>query len=195
MANNSATGGFLAPVGPHQPEGDAFEDDIQAVLVGIVGLPPDLVRPRWQPNPPPQPPVTTDWAAVGITEVNSDSFPAVIHSGAGDGSSTLQRHETVDLLVSFYGPNGRALAARLRDGLAIAQNREALFLMNMGVREIGKKIVTAAGLVNEQWVPRYDLTVSLRRRIDRTYSVLNLLSAQGAVHSRTAAVPFKTPQE
>lgn len=194
MANVSATGGFLAPVGQQQPHGDDFEDQIQAVVVGITGLPGDLVRPRWQPTPPTQPPADVDWAALGITDVDSDWDAVVTHDGAGQGVDRLQRHETVDLLVSFYGPNGRAKAALLRDGLSISQNRETLFLANMGLRSVGR-IITAPALVNEQWVARFDVAVSIRRRIDRTYSVLNLLRAQGAVRSRTASVPFDTAQE
>lgn len=32
-------------------------------------------------------------------------------------------------------------------------------------------------MVNQQWVRRYDMTVTLRRKITRTYLVLNLKSA------------------
>ena len=192
---DSSTGGFLAPVGPQQPHGDEFEDQIQAVVVGITGLPGSLVRPRWQPTPPAQPAADVDWAALGITEVESDWDAVVSHDGAGQGTDHLQRHEVVDLLASFYGPNGRANAARLRDGLSIAQNREALFLANMGLRSVGPKIITAPALVNEQWVSRFDIAVSIRRRIDRTFSVLNLLRAQGAVRSQTGSVSFDTARE
>ncbi|WP_066922890.1 hypothetical protein [Methylobacterium sp. CCH5-D2] len=191
MANTSASGGYLAPVGPQPTQDDAFEDQIQAAIAGITGLPGDLVRPRWQAEPPPQPPADADWAALGVTEVTPDANAYVRHDSRGDGSDHLRRHESVEILVSFYGPNAWGYAARLRDGLAIPQNREALYRANMALADIGKAIAAPA-LTNGQWVRRIDLSLRVRRQIDRTYSVLNLVAASGVVRTGHAALPFSS---
>ncbi|WP_458259525.1 phage neck terminator protein, partial [Burkholderia cenocepacia] len=38
----------------------------------------------------------------------------------------------------------------------------------------------APDLVNQQWVRRYDMTVKLRRKVTRTYAVLNLKSVKAS---------------
>ena len=39
------------------------------------------------------------------------------------------------------------------------------------------ELIAAPELVNQQWVRRYDLRIRMRRKITRTYQVLNILSA------------------
>jgi len=51
----------------------ALDAVFQALVVGITGLPGTLVRPRWQPVPPTQPSVTTNWAAIGVTTNAADA--------------------------------------------------------------------------------------------------------------------------
>lgn len=183
MANTSATGGYLSPVNPALPIGDlVFEDQLQAIIVGITGLPPTMVRPRWQPIPPKQPEPNMDWCAVGIMDVTPEGDPVVIHRSEGEGHDELQIHELIRLLCSFYGPNGQRNAGRLRDGLYIPQNREVMRAQGMGLMDVGRAI-NAPDLLNNQWVRRADLEVRVRRQVDRTYSVLNLLSAQGTIYA------------
>ena len=42
-------------------------------------------------------------------------------------------------------------------------------------------LIAAPDLLNQQWVRRYDLRIRLRRKIERTYPVLNILSADTPV--------------
>ena len=178
--NTSATGGYLAPT-TATPEDAALAAVVQALVAGVTGLDPDTgVVIRWQPVPAQQPPRSTNWASVGITHREPDANPAVLHSSAGDGSSTLYRHERLSILCSFYGPGGCGNAAALRDGLYIAQNRDALAANNMGLIHAGE-IVTLPDLVNGQTLGRWDISITLRREIIRTYAVENLLSAAGTV--------------
>lgn len=184
MPNDSASGGFLAPSSPPPAEDVDLEDIILPVIAGITGLDIDTaVLPRWQPDPPAQPSPSTNWCAFGVTRSQGDVTAAVIHDGSGDGglgTSTEQRHETLEVMASFYGPAAQGYASLLRDGFGIAQNREALFLAGMGLIECSD-ITAAPALVNQNWVRRYDLTIRLRRRVDRTYPVRNLLSAHGTI--------------
>jgi len=189
MTNTSATGGYLVPTEPPAPiEDDSLDDFLQAMVVAVAGLQATMVRPRWQPIPPKQPPATADWAAIGVTARTPDANAVIVHHPDGDGYDALQRHETLTILVTFYGPHCHQYAGRLRDGLSIAQNREAMQLLNMGVTGLGD-IVSAPELVNQQWIRRADLTFQLRRQIDRNYPVKNLLSAHGTLqaddHSQT----------
>ena len=181
MTNTSATGGYLAPgTIPAPMEGQDLDRFLQQLVVGITGMPGKMVRQRWQPESPNQPKTTETWAAVGIVDRKRDTFGAVQHDPAGLGSDTLIRHETLDLLCSFYGPDGSAMAARLADGLLIAQNREVLFLAGMGVVGVSDMLAVPA-LTNDQWVKRIDITVTIRREVRRAYPVLNILSAGGPI--------------
>ncbi|OVE94454.1 phage neck terminator protein [Allorhizobium ampelinum] len=182
--NTSATGGYLAPTSTQPADDDGLEDIIQAIVVGITGLDGTLVRPRWQPNPPKQPAQNANWCAIGVTRQQPDSYGAIVHSGSGDGSDTLQRHEYLDVLASFYGPQGQAYAGLFRDGLFIAQNREAMRANGLALYE-ANEIIAAPTLVNTVWNRRYDLSFRLRRQIDRTYDVLNILSADGITEAQT----------
>ena len=175
--NDSSTGGYLAPSVASPPLEDAELDAlIQQMVVGITGLPGNMVRPRWQPVVPKQPEPGVNWCAIGITAQENDANPVIQHSGADSGSDTYIRHQGIEVLTSFYGPNGKRYAQQLSDGLAIPQNREQLGVNDMAFVEAGA-IRSVPEQVNQQWIRRYDLMVWLRRKITRSYAVLNLLSA------------------
>jgi hypothetical protein len=198
MSNDSATGGYLAPAetGPAPAQDSTFEDQLQAIIVGITSLAGDMVRPRWQPRPPVQPKPNEDWCAVGITDVQSEGMPVVQHVGRAynengvevpyDGHDDLQEHERITLLCSFYGPGCNGNAALLRDGLYIAQNREVMRAQGMGLLDVGR-VVSLPEQVNMGWIRRVDLEFRVRRQVDRRYPVLNILSAQGAIVADTHA--------
>jgi hypothetical protein len=182
MTNNSSTGGYLVPDNaiPAPLEDDALDDFLHDVLAGITGLTADLVRPRWQPNVPDLPSRATNWCAFGIMSRSADTFDASNHDGTGDGADVLQRHEMLNIVTSFYGPNCQAYGALLRDGLGVAQNREQLFLVGMGLVSVGD-LTKAPELIKNVWLQRADLPLTIRREIRREYPVLNLLSAQATL--------------
>ncbi|RRA01908.1 phage neck terminator protein [Burkholderia cepacia] len=178
--NDSSTGGYLAPAVDTPPdEDDALDDLVHDLVAGITALAPDLVRPRWQPTVPKQPEPSVNWCAFGIQTQTPDASPAIVHNGANEGSDTYIRHQDLDVLCTFYGQQAKGYAQRLADGLSLPQNREQLQLLDMafvGVSEIR----AAPDLVNQQWVRRYDMSVKLRRKVTRTYAVLNLKSVQAS---------------
>src|SRR6516225_1986045 len=190
MANDSSTGGYLQPAVTSPPlEDDALTAIFQQMIVGITALPGNMVRPRWQPNPPKQPEPTVSWCALGIAVQTLDDGPAIVHNSAGNGSDTYIRHEQIDLLASFYGPNAMQNAQLLSDGLAIPQNLEQLKAQDMNSVDTGQ-IRAAPDLINEQWVRRYDLELTFRRKITRTFPILNILTAQGTFQTPTVTTPI-----
>lgn len=185
MTNTSATGGYLAPTAPSPPlEGKALLDFIQPIISGISGMAGNLVLPRWQAEPPNIPAAATAFCSFGIIGRTADTFPYISHDSSGDGADNLQRQEQLNILASFYdlGVSGQAdnLASLLRDGFAIAQNREVLQLSGYALAYTGD-LTPVPSLLKERWLYRVDLPFSIRRQIDRTYPVLNILSAQGTL--------------
>ncbi|MFP3686247.1 hypothetical protein SB847_21320, partial [Bacillus sp. SIMBA_026] len=86
-------------------------------------------------------------------------------------------HQQIDLMCSFYGPSAKGYAQRLADSMSIPQNSEQLALNGMKFVR-ASDIQPVPALINQQWNRRYDLTLVLRRKLTRTYPVLNLLSAE-----------------
>lgn len=175
----SATGGYLQPSSTQGAHGVTFEDFMQAYFVGLSGLPGALVRPRFQPKPPQVPLATVDWLACGITRVVKDHSGYAEHDPTGEGSHALERHEQVDFLLTFYGPNRHTIASLVEDNIQIRQNREPLQLNGIAFLECGGQ-TEAADLVNEEYRLRADIPISFRRLVKRVYPILNLLSVQGA---------------
>jgi hypothetical protein len=184
VPNTSATGGYLAPSLTTPPLYDqAFRRLLQAVFVGITSLPGKFVRPAWQQNPPPMPEIDVDWMAFGITDYRPDANE---YQGETTAPATqMQRHEDVDVLCTFYGPNCTATAATLRDGLHIGQNRTELASEGMGLVGVSD-IIHAPELINDRYFERCDMTVTIRREVLRTYPILSLLGAYGQVIANSA---------
>ncbi len=192
---DSSTGGFLLPEGsPYSiPLEDAALDAfLQSLIAGITGFSTDYVRPRWQQTPPVQPPITQDWIAVGVQSQKVEAgLPVVIHrqtTTQGVSADVVQRHETVEILCSVYGPNCGNNASLIRDSFYIAQNRETLLLAGMGLKDVSKDILNVPYLRNDQWYPRKDVTVYLVRAVTRVYPILDLLSSSGTITTTKTSV-------
>lgn len=181
MNNTSTEPGFLTPLGDPPPYGDGLDDAIQSVARGLTGLPGAMVRPRWQPEPAGAPPLDADWCAVGAGAVSADFAAAVRHDPAGQGTDVATRHETVEALLSFYGPNAQGYAARFRDGWAVEQNRTAAQAVGLWFVACGP-LALLPELVNQRWRRRVDVTATFRRAAPRTYAVRNILSARPVLH-------------
>lgn len=178
MPSNIA--GYLDPdATPAPPVDDPFEDFIHDVLVGLSGIADELVRPRFQGEPPTQPGRTVDWVSFGLAATQADTYAANVHINADaenpEGADTFQRHETVNILVSCYGPNAQGYATLIRDSLQVEQNRAVLTANGVGLQET-TEIINAPVLAKEKWLRRYDFTIIVRRCIDREYGVLSILS-------------------
>jgi hypothetical protein len=177
--NNSASGGYLLPQTQPSPFGTlTFEQFLQTVLVGISGLPGDLVVPRWQIDPPTYPDITVNWLSFGLSEDDSDTNAYV---GVDDnGNNQFMRMEALTLQCTFYGLQSLEYGKALRDGLQIKQNLEALQKANMGFVNTSR-MTRVPDLVNERWVDRWEMSVYLRREILRVYPILTFLSGSGSL--------------
>lgn len=183
IPNTSATGGFLAPLGALPVYDLALTQAVGATVAGITGLDRNSVRPRWQPKPPAQPPKASDWCALGATNIEWDDNPSIVHNSEADGglgTSTMYIGETLSLMASFFGPNSSAMTSRLKFGLQLSQNQEAMLEFGLVYKTCG--IVTnASELINEEWVGRYDLPFVIVRRAAYTYATRNLVEIDGRI--------------
>ncbi|HHJ4449415.1 TPA: hypothetical protein ACQJMR_005086 [Raoultella ornithinolytica] len=140
---------------------------------GVTGLDATLVYPRWTDPQQAIPKNGTTWCAFGITGIQEDFNPAYLQ---GEESTEQWSHETVSLILCFYGPQGLATATRFRDGLLVAQNNDGLNQAGLTFLQHGQ-ILNLPELINNQWVRRYDISVDLRRKIIRQYGIQSLVNA------------------
>lgn len=190
MSNTSATGGYLPQTSAVQPESQSLMRFLQSVIVGITALPAAMVRPSWQQNPPPIPDINTNWCGFGITRrvADNSAYHKQLDDGAGHESADIIRHETLDILCSFYGTDAENYAGQLRDGFEIGQNREQLFLVNMGFVS-GGEIIHTPELVNDRFFNRADVIITLRREIRRNYPILSFVAASGDIYTDLTTLP------
>jgi len=199
---DSSTGGYLAPLPTTPPlEGEALDNFLHDLVAGVTGMDVTRIFPRWQPEPPNLPPAGTPWCAVGVTSRPSDTYPYIGHQGAGQGSSQMQRHETLNILASFYdlgaGGQADALAALFRDGLSISQNREQLMLNGFAFVSTGEPLAVPS-LLKERWQYRCDLPFVLRRALVRSYGILNLEEVDATLNTQNPGLTLPvtiTPPE
>jgi hypothetical protein len=193
MANSSATGGYLLPTSTIVDD-DALENLLQQVVVGITGLDINLVRPRWQPEPPNEPEPAVDWVAFGV--VSSDPEPGILTPYGdieADGLYYQVEHETFDTLASFYGPHASQYSRMLRQGLYIDQNRDALVAVGINIVAV-ERPTRAPELFKNRYRNRVDRVARFRREIRSTYPILHLLAADGNVRTDGGLVtPWLTP--
>jgi hypothetical protein len=183
MTNTSATGGYLSPTTTPLPGGLTLVQFLQTVLVGITGLDPKTVRPKWQKEPPKQlPNPDDDWLAFQVIVTNPDAN-AYLQEVNNEGR--LQRHEDLQLICSFYGAHSNENAGILRDGFQVGQNRDILTAANIGFTGVSPESFVPE-FINNRWFPRTDITIQLKRRIDRTYKILPFDSAVGTIEANKA---------
>ena len=188
MANTSATGGYLSPLTPSPAYDQPLDVQLQRVVVGITGLAGNLVRPRWQETPPQQPARNVNWCAIGIVRIGAAYGHHISHFPDGEGYDEAEAYEDLELLASFYGPGCAGVAALLRDGLRIPQNREEMRANGMALT--ADDTITLLGeAVGPEYRRRADLPLALTRVVSRSYPILNLLEAQGSIASQAATEP------
>lgn len=82
--------------------------------------------------------------------------------------------EQVTVICCFYGPQGAQLAALFRSGVFVEQNNAELNRVGLSLVDAGT-IYNLPELINNQWVRRYDLTVTISRKNVRTYNIKSIV--------------------
>jgi hypothetical protein len=184
--NTSATGGFVLDRPPGPITSEQLERVIQLTVATLANLPGPLTRPRWQPMPPTQPPADVTWCSVGVQRIEMDEYPNLRHfdiqlpGARGRGADEMQRHGTITVLVTMYGPEAEDAAAQLRDALYIPQQMEGMHpLKLLTVRDLAR----APEMVNQQYINRVDLEIEFRMQTTRIYPILNLNGADIVVRT------------
>ena len=158
-------------------------DLITTVLSAVTGIPPSLVRPRWQRTPPQQPTAKTNWAAVGVARRLADGYSwqgMTVLPGTATEALLLKRWESVEALCSFYGPDSEDLAELFRDSLYLGQNLEALIANGFAVTGFGD-VLAVPDLTNWQWIDHQDVRFELAREFDRYYPMQSLTEGNGTL--------------
>lgn len=177
----SATGGYLVQTEASLPGNTTLLRYIQQIIVGLTGLDGTLVRPKWQKNPPKVLPNPEDnYCTFGVSTNDVEAGEAYVVPNEAGSASTLQRHEELTVLCSFYGSDCQKNAGAFRDAFQISQNRDTLKAANMGFKETSA-INFVPEIHGQVWFPRADVTVILRRQIDRTFAVLSFEGSSGTI--------------
>jgi hypothetical protein len=181
MPNDSSTGGYLTPSSVGGDLNDqALAQFLQQIVVGIVGLPGPMVRPRWQAEPPNIPDFGTNWAAIGPNESRKrESFS--YRRKVNAETIIVIRNRTIPILCSFYGPAAEANAELFAMGFEVPQNRETMQLAGFNlIGGVGDAVIAPAYIKN-RWNPKVDIPFVIRQQQKYTYSVLDLVGAQGTM--------------
>lgn len=183
---NSSAAGFLAPLTAPIYD-NPLDDFFHAFLVALTTIPGQLVRPRWQPEPPNMPDFTVDWLAWGIVDIDEDRF--AWQGQTDDVTSVVERDEIMTMLMSFYGPRASQLAKQFSASVQLSQNRAYLQPQKLTVIEVLNQVRIPA-LTKEKWVPRVDQRVLFRRRASWAYEIRTLESAQLGLDNELYVTPL-----
>lgn len=170
------------------PDSLATEDVLHDLIAELTGIPGRYVRPRWQPEPPRMPGPDVTWCAFGVTsETGAGTFLVQWPSATGGAASgsepgteregasglaparmvtsaewSLDDHDELEVLLTFYGPGARDSAARMESGLTLASNRKLLREANMALISTGQRTAVPEKF-GQQWLTRIDWTLRFRR--------------------------------
>ena len=174
MSNDSTAAGYLTPVSAPQAYDEALERELSQWARALSGLAPGMVRPRWTATQAALPAADVNWCGFGIIGFTADNAPAFVRQT--DDGNQLWRHEVIETLASFYGPQSQSIATLFRDGLTVEQNNETLKTNELSLADYSE-LTAFPELINNQWVRRYDITVRLRRKVIRDYGIKSLVDA------------------
>lgn len=173
QANDSTRSGVLTASASTYT---APDDVLRLYLSSIVGIDKTLVRKRWQSKPGTQPPVGTDWAAVGVDRIETQGFPYQLGTKNPD-VITRTSWQRMHCIASFYGPNAAENADAFREGAQLGQNVDTLSAFGLKVQGVDDYIPHVPDFAFAQWVDRYDVFFIVARKVTRTYGVRTLVSA------------------
>lgn len=175
---DSRQAGVLKQLG--KEGGEAPENVIRKWMADITGLPLHRVVRRWLPRPGTRPGIDEDWIAVGVERVQTHGTPYQRGrkgqpEDAESGDVVREVHQTLHCIASFYGPNAAQIVDDFRDAAQLSQTNAALQAQGLTLQGIAEDALQLPDLLGEQWVPRFDITFKLGRKVSRTYGVRDLV--------------------
>lgn len=168
MSNDSTMAGYLTPIGDSPAYDQALEREISRWIQGVTGLTADKVVPRWTDPPTEAFQNDVTCCAFGITSLAQTLDPANVQ--ISDGQSVQWAWEQMTVICCFYGPLAADIATTFLTGIVIEQNQTELGRCGLSLLNAGT-VYHQPELINDHWVRRYDLTVTLSRKTTRTYNV------------------------
>ena len=160
--------------------GGAPENVVRKWMADITELPLHRVVRRWLPRPGTRPGIDEDWIAVGVERVQTHGTPYQRGrkgqpEDAESGDVVREVHQTLHCIASFYGPNAAQIVDDFRDAAQLFQTNAALQAQGLTLQGIAEDALQLPDLLGEQWVPRFDITFKLGRKVTRTYGVRDLV--------------------
>lgn len=175
---------YILPVAPEPVYDKALEDIFQGVVKGIVGLPGNLIRPRWQQDPPNLPSYDASWIAFGLT-IGPKQWDAYKKFDTAANAYVVEGSEAIVMAASFYGPQNEALHRKLEDGLQLDLNRADLEAQKIKYIGAGDPVNLPA-LLKEMWYLRVDVSFAFSRWVRRVYPIDSINSAAGSIKASDA---------
>ncbi|HDU2896806.1 TPA: hypothetical protein RFF92_001635 [Klebsiella aerogenes] len=173
MSNDSTEPGYLTPVGSEPDYDEELERQLSRWVRGVTGMPANMVYPRFTDPQKKIPPNGKTWCGFNFSTLSRPGMPANIQ--VSEEQSEQWSWEGIQVLLCFYGPGGSAMATRFRDGIFIEQNSDTFRrISGLSLVDAGD-IRNLPELINNQWVRRYDVTVTLSRKNTRTYNVKSIV--------------------
>lgn len=175
---DSRQAGVLKQLG--KEGGNAPENAVRKWMADITGLPLHRVVRRWLPRPGTRPGIDEDWIAVGVERVQTHGTPYQRGrkgqpEDAESGDVVREVHQTLHCIASFYGPNAAQIVDDFRDAAQLFQTNDSLKAQGLTLQGIAEDALQLPDLLGEQWVPRFDITFKLGRKVTRTYGVRDLV--------------------
>ncbi|WP_298165109.1 hypothetical protein [Novosphingobium sp.] len=190
MSNDSSTGGYLLPTGTAPINDEALDNLFRGVISAVTGLTARNVVRRFNPEPGAPPQFDGTWAAVGVLAIDDDDYP--YQALQADDTYKLVQHEVLQVMASFYGAKAQQAARAARNGLQIAQNREALTAAGIVLQDAGRP-VRAPEMINSRWANRIDVTFTFKRQTADTFAILPVASVVGSIKNTTGTqLPLNT---
>lgn len=182
ISPNSSIAGYLRPATIHDAtilEDKQLDRFLHDLFVGISGMDPTTIRPRWLATPGNLVSNGELLLAHGITKRRDD---VVAHQEfRPDIGMIINRNQEFDVLCTFYGADCATYEGIIRDGLSLDQNREYINSQGIVLVAVGNPR-NASEFINNNWVKRIDVEITFRRRIRRIYPVLTLLASDIDIH-------------
>lgn len=168
--------------------GTDLEDLFHDVIVGIMGLPGNLVRPRWQPEPPNPPGADIDWVAFGLSAL-APQWDAYTHFDTADQTYYVEGSQHLECLLSFYGPDHGHHRGEFLDGLQLTENRQQLADNKIAFMSFAPPVQIPA-LFKNQYRLRSDVKVYFNRWVKRPYPIGYFTSASGSIDNEKFVTHF-----